>query len=336
MKPHIVMISPALANANNGNWQTASRWANFLRQRHAVTILPSNDPETWSSIDKPDLLVALHARRSAAAMEALRERYPDVPSIVVLTGTDLYRDIHVDTSAQLNLQHAGRLVVLQEAGLQELAPAWREKACVIHQSAPSLKPIGAACKSRMPRFEVCMIGHLRAEKDPATFMQAAALLTSPGIRLTHIGGALDAELAAMAEATAAAHSHYRWLGSLAHDDVLHHLRRCHLMVLTSRMEGGANVIIEALMCGVPVLASNISGNRGMLGEDYEGYFAVGDSAALAQAIARAAADSVFYKRLAEQCQARAFLFTPEREEAAVQQLVDNMLNSKSTNRNPFP
>lgn len=336
MKPHIVMISPALANANNGNWQTASRWAHFLRERYAVTILPSSDPEAWRSVAPPDLVIALHARRSAPAFQALRARYPGIPSIVVLTGTDLYRDIHVDTDAKTTLRHADRLIVLQQAGLQELAPALRDKASVIHQSAPSLKPLGATCKNRMRRFEVCMIGHLRAEKNPATFMEAAALLASPHIRLTHIGGPLDPELAAMAQATAAAHSQYRWLGALAHDEALHHLQRSHLMVIASRMEGGANVIIEALMSGVPVLASDISGNRGMLGDEYDGYFPVGDGAALAQAITRAAGDAAFYARLEQQCRARAILFAPEREEAAVLDLVDNMLNSKSTHRNPSP
>jgi glycosyltransferase involved in cell wall biosynthesis len=167
-------------------------------------------------------------------------------------------------------------------------------------------------------------------------MQAAALLATPRIRLTHIGGALDQDLAAMAEATMANHAQYRWLGALPHDEARHRLTRSHLMVIASRMEGGANVIIEALTSGVPVLASDISGNRGMLGDDYAGYFPVGDSAALAQAIERAAADASYYAQLEAQCQARAPLFAPEREAAALLDLVDNMLNSKTTDRNPSP
>lgn len=336
MKPHIVMISPALANANNGNWQTASRWAHILRQRHVVTILASDDLRSLASLPPPDLVIALHARRSAAALQALAEKFPQVPTILVLTGTDLYRDIHADTAAHRTLQRADRLVVLQQAGLQELAPEMRARASVIHQSAPLLKPLDAACKNRMPHFDVCMIGHLRAEKDPATFMQAAALLAMPRIRLTHIGGPLDAELAAMAEATAARQANYRWLGALPHEEARRRLQRCHLMVIASKMEGGANVIIEALASGVPVLASDISGNRGMLGDDYAGYFPVGDSAALARAIERAAGDAAFYAQLQRQCQARTPLFAPEREQAALLDLVDNMLHSKATHRKPSP
>ncbi|WP_233556464.1 selenoneine biosynthesis selenosugar synthase SenB [Noviherbaspirillum sedimenti] len=330
------MISPALANANNGNWQTASRWARMLRHHYAVTIVASGAAPASDAARCPDLVIALHARRSAAALQTLGASCPQTPVMLVLTGTDLYRDIHTDAAARQVLQRADRLVILQQAGLQELAPALRTKAHVIHQSAPMLKAIGADVKNRMRHFDVCMVGHLRIEKDPATFMRAAALLAPPRIRLLHIGGALDAALATQAQATAQAQANYRWLGALPHADTRRRLKHCHLMVIASHMEGGANVIIEALTSGVPVLASDISGNRGMLGDDYAGYFPPGDSAALAQAIERAARDPAFYARLEQQCQVRAPLFAPEREQTALLDLVDNMLHSKDTHRNPSP
>lgn len=281
-------------------------------------------------------MIALHARRSAAALGALERLYPGTPVLLVLTGTDLYRDIHTDAAARQSLQRADRLVVLQQAGLLELPPEIQARTSVIYQSAPSLSAVDAEAKSRMRHFDVCMIGHLREEKDPAAFMNAAALLSLPRIRLLHIGGALDAALAAHADATAKAHGNYRWLGELPHADTRRRLKRSHLMVIASRMEGGANVIIEALTSGVPVLASDISGNRGMLGEDYCGYFAPGDSPALAQAIERAATDAPFYAQLVRQCQTRAPLFAPQREQAALLELVDNMLHNKHTHRNTSP
>jgi putative glycosyltransferase (TIGR04348 family) len=243
----------------------------------------------------------------------------------VLTGTDLYRDIKTDADAQASLQLATRLVVLQSAGLQELSPDLRRKTSVIYQSSPSLKPIAGNPAARY--FNVTMIGHLRDEKDPATFMRAAALTASPDVRLMHIGGALDPELGAQAESTQSAHSHYRWLGNLSHPKTRQFLKRSHLMVIASRMEGGANVIIEAVTSGVPVLASDISGNRGMLGEDYTGYFPVGDSRELARLIDRVAADASFYADLRQQCAARASLFSPEREKTALLELVDNVLTT---------
>lgn len=318
-KPHVLIISPALANANNGNWQTAQRWAQYLRQHYRVSIVSAIDGAITTTA--PHAVIALHARRSALLLAQFRAAFPALPTILVLTGTDLYRDIQTDSTAQDSLRLATRLVLLQVAGLQELTPAQREKACVIYQSAPTLK--ATQRNERARHFDVTMIGHLREEKDPATYMRAAAHIRSPRIRLKHVGAALDATLGAMAETTAREHPCYRWLGAMPHAHARQHLKRCDLMVISSVMEGGANVIIEAVTSGVPVLASDVSGNRGMLGADYAGYFPAGDDDGLARLIERAACDADFYAQLKTQCAARAKLFTVEAEKTAVQQLVDN-------------
>ena len=311
-KPHIVIISPALAKANNGNWQTAHRWASFLRARYTVTLAAQWDGTPC------DAMIALHARRSASSIAAFATAFPALPLIVVLTGTDLYRDIRSDAAARRSLQLATQLVVLQVAGLQELDINLRNKAHVIYQSARALKPAQKPARY----FEVTMIGHLREEKDPATFMHAAAQIKAGQIRLVHIGAALDPTLGAQAEATQAAYPRYHWLGNLPHAATRQRLKRSHLMALTSKMEGGANVIIEAVTSGVPVLASDIPGNRGMLGADYAGYFPLGDSLELAGLCDRAASDAAFYARLKKQCDARKRLFTPQEEKAALLKLVD--------------
>jgi putative glycosyltransferase (TIGR04348 family) len=305
-----------MANANNGNWHTASRWANFLGARYRVTLTAE-----WNG-EPCEVLVALHARRSAASLSRYSAAFPGGPSVLILTGTDLYRDIGNDADAQRSLRLATRLVVLQEAGLTELEPALREKACVIHQSVPEAsRGSGTANEASA---DVVMIGHLRAEKDPLTFMRAARLLRRPGLRMIHIGGALDPALGEQARLTELSAPHYRWLGSQAHAATLQTLKQSRLTAITSVMEGGAHVIIESIISGVPVLASDISGNRGMLGSGYAGYFPVGDSGALARMIEKALSDPEYYALLQAQCDARAPLFLPEREHAAVMQLMDNL------------
>ena len=331
MEKHIWIVSPALAKANNGNWQTAKRWAHFLRSqgRYRVSLSDVWPPAENDSTDAPDLLIALHARRSASSLAAFHARYPARPGVLVLTGTDLYRDIRTSLEAQAALHQARALVLLQPAGLFELTqhfPELASKASVIYQSAPTLQPALRGARF----FTVTQIGHLRAEKDPATFMRASSLVASPKVRMLHIGAALDAELGAMASATAASQPHYRWLGNLAHGAARQRLKRSHLMALTSLMEGGANVIIEAVTSGVPVVASDISGNRGMLGDDYCGYFPTGDALALAQLIERCIREPAFYARLQTQCALRAELFAPAFEQAGLHQLVDNLLRTNSS------
>ena len=318
MRKRILIVSPALARANNGNWQTASRWARFLRSAYEVAVT-----DAWRPGDStPDLLIALHARRSAAALAAFTEHHPDKPALLVLTGTDVYRDIHDSQEAQASLQRTTALVVLQDDAINQLPAELRTRTHVIYQSAPALRPWRPPARRRY--LDVCMIGHLRDEKDPLTFIRAAAHLAHPAVRLLHIGGALDP---ALGEAAMQAGPPYRWLGPLPHAEARQRLKRCHAMALTSKMEGGANVIIEAVTCGVPVFASDIGGNRGMLGADYAGYFPPGDAQALARLIERSVTDAPFHELLRRQCAGRARLFAPEAEQAALRDLVDNLLRA---------
>lgn len=322
-KPHITIISPATAKANNGNWRTARRWKRFLQAAYRVTLWTDAETDPPAS----DAVIALHARRSAPAIAAFSRSSPGRPLIVVLTGTDLYRDIHVDAAAQRSLELASHLVVLQAAGLDELPARLRAKSCAIYQSATTLVPCKPPPKQRC--FTVSMIGHLREEKDPLTFMHAVDQATNPRLRFLHIGGAADPCLGQEAQALQARNPRYRWFGNVEHGRTRQLLKRSQLTVVASRMEGGANVIAEAVTSGVPVLASAISGNRGMLGDDYAGYFPLGDSAALAVLIDRAASNAGFHALLKDQCAERAPLFAAEREKAALLQLMDNALYSRT-------
>jgi putative glycosyltransferase (TIGR04348 family) len=317
LKSKIVLISPALEQANNGNWHTAHRWAKFLSKHCDIAVMQS-----WNAADdKPDAMIALHARRSASSIHAWAALHPGKPLVLVLTGTDLYRDIQLDASAQQSLQLATHLVVLQEAGLAALPASLRSKAHVIYQSAPRLK---SASKSTQ-RFKAVMVGHLRDEKDPLTFIKAARLCDSKNISLEQIGDGLDAALASAASSADAEQSNYQWLGGLPRGKTRQHIKRAHVLVNCSLMEGGAHVILEAVQSGTPVLASRISGNVGMLGADYAGYFGVGDAAALAALVKRCATEPAFLAHMQSQCSQRAELFEPALEKRLVLNLMVSAL-----------
>jgi glycosyltransferase involved in cell wall biosynthesis len=127
-----------------------------------------------------------------------------------------------------------------------------------------------------------------------------------------------AETAAMAQAKL---PRWHWLGELPHKSVLKQLSRAQLMVISSVMEGGANVICEALAADVPVLASRMSGNIGMLGEDYPGYFPVGDERQLARLMSLAETDPDFYAALQSHARSRRALMRPEQEASRLRQAV---------------
>ena len=265
-----------------------------------------------------DLMLALHARRSHASMRNFVMCYPDQPLILALTGTDLYRDIRTDEEAQASMQLATRMIVLQEMGLTELTPALRRKTRVVYQSADTVQrpPPLKSC------FEVVVSGHLRDEKDP--FRAAAALAhlpTASRIRVTHIGGAMSSGMAHAAKNWLSSEKRYHWLGEVTHGKALRLLARSRLMVISSRMEGGANVVSEALANNVPVIASRISGNIGMLGKDYAGYYALEDERALARVLTRAESDRSFYQKLVTQCRARKSRITHASERGALQRVI---------------
>jgi putative glycosyltransferase (TIGR04348 family) len=314
----IQLVTPAPLRLNNGNKITALRWADiFKKLGHGVAITQSYDGSDC------DLLVALHARRSADSIRAFHKAHADLPVVLALTGTDLYRDIHNNHKAQVSLEVATRIVVLQKMAFADLPRRYHLKTRVIYQSADPCKNGRPASPSNI--FRVCVIGHLRKEKDP--MRTAAALRRLPGdsrIQALHIGSALDPYFASQAGAEAARNPRYRWIGPLPHWKTRRLLAASHLMVISSRMEGSSNVLCEALACGVPVLASKIPGLVGTLGKAYAGYFPVGNTEKLTSLLRRAEADTEFYRSLKRHCARISFLVRPQRERDAWRCLLDEL------------
>ena len=302
----IQLITPAPLRLNNGNKITALRWARILRQlSHRVNVRRSYDGA------RCDLLIALHARRSYPSIEKFHRLHPELPLFVVLTGTDLYRDIRSDGNAKRSLELATRLVALQKMALVELPRHLHAKTRVIYQSA---EPYRARTNSKKRTFEVCLIGHLREEKDPLRAALAVRRLPPESrIRVVHLGLALDPRLEKQARAEAAHNRRYIWLGERPHWKTRQILARSDLAVITSRMEGSSNVLSEALASSVPVVASRIPGLIGTLGKNFPGYFPVGNTQRLANLLRRSESDKKFYRRLQRHCEKLSYLVRPKRE-----------------------
>lgn len=313
MKPSLCIVTPALADANNGNWQTAHRWAQLLSGHYRVRLSRQWTGQLEGDAST-DLLLALHARRSAESIADWARLRPGQGLVVALTGTDLYRDIASDAAAQRSLALAQRLIVLQEQGPLALPEPLREKCRVVFQSSTPRATLAKTTR----HLRAVVVGHLRAEKSPQTVWAAARLLApDEGIQIDHLGQALDPALGEAARQTQATCPHYRWLGGVSHAGARDRIQRAHLLLHPSQMEGGAHVIMEAVLSGTPVLASKVPGNVGMLGADYAGYFAPNDAPALARLLRACRADMAapggMLTQLQAQCALRAPLFQRDAE-----------------------
>jgi putative glycosyltransferase (TIGR04348 family) len=312
LKIHVV--TPAPRGSRRGNRVSAVRWARLLRQLgHDVRVREEDDDEAAA-----DLLIALHARHGARAIGRFRTRFPTRPAILALTGTDIYRDVERSKAAQRSLRLAHRLIVLQPLAIERLPPSLRGKARVVLQSVEPPRRVPPLKRS----FEICVVGHLRAVKDPLRAALAARRLPRDShIRIVQAGEALTPALRRRASRENRSNPRYRWIGPCPRHAARRLIGRSRLLVISSRLEGGANVVSEAIVARTPVLASAIPGNEGLLGGSYPGYFKPGDSRGLAALMRRAEIDRGFRAELSRHCSRLAPRFAPARERDALRDLL---------------
>ena len=312
MKIHC--FTPAARGSVKGNRVTAERWKRCLTDLgHEVRIIDSAEALPC------DLSLAIHAGKSAEYTSKMKKRYPETPVILCLSGTDLYRDIHRDNRVTSGIESADRLIVLQKHALTHLRAIWVEKTFVITQSC---EPPRVAMQPLKHEFEVVVVGHLRSVKDP--FRAAMAVRKLPAnskIHIHHLGTSLSETLHARAIRESNNNQRYHYEGLRPWEATLQRIQRARLLVLSSKVEGGANVLSEAICCGTPVLASRISGSIGILGDNYPGLFEVGNTKELRALLWKCETTPSFYKSLTNSVRKLAKRYTPLAEKRAWQALL---------------
>lgn len=308
---YIVIITPAPAGSRAGNRATAERWAKLLeREGHRVSLVTDYRDESC------DLFIALHAWRSHQAVANFQKAHPDTPVIVALTGTDIYDHQYRFPDETLgSMARADCLIGLHHRVELDIPAKFTDKLATVLQSAD--QPEQSQDKNP-DHFQVCVIGHLRDEKDSLRAALASRLLPDDStIKVVNAGKAHSPEWDTRTLEEQAANPRFEWLGEVDKPDIQALMRRSRLMVISSVMEGGANVVSEACRAGLPVIASDISGNIGLLGDDYPGYFRTGDEQDLARLLLKAEQSPGFLAGLSRRVSQLAADFTPENEQASL-------------------
>lgn len=300
----VCVASPYPLSELKGNSVTTKRIVDILREggidargSHLYDGLPA------------DVLISLHAVKGAPAVDEFCEKRPDGRVVVLIAGTDIYDTLPKGSEAgHRALKKADRIVVVQEAAIQRLPKEFREKAVVIPNS---LDPIAVEASPDSGTFVISVVGHPRPVKRP--FLTIEAVSKHPeweDVEVWQIGEALDEESRRQAEEWVTKDPRFRWVGGLPRKEALELLAKSSLTVNSSVSEMGANAILEAMTIGVPVLASRVEGNEGLLGEDYPGYFDEGELENVLQVIVDKRVDLKDWVRLAA---LRLPLFSRERE-----------------------
>ncbi|WP_349343154.1 selenoneine biosynthesis selenosugar synthase SenB [Marinobacter sp. MMG032] len=326
----LILVTPAKPGSKAGNRATAERWKTLLANAgHSVRVVTEYDGEPC------DALIALHAWRSAGAIRRFRETWPEKPLIVALTGTDIYHHQHEYPEQTLySMNVADALIGLHGLVADDIPAGLAEKLVTLYQSAEGPESFPEPeMDSKSNRFGVCVIGHLRHEKDSLRAAYATRLLPGDSrIEVLCAGKAHNDEWQRKAEREMAENLRFRWLGELDQADTRQLMANSQVMVISSIMEGGANVVSEACRAGLPVLASDIPGNVGLLGRDYGGYFPVGNEEALADLLNRAETDPGFLATLTQQVGKLAERFIPEKEQASLEQALQLAMQRCSERR----
>ncbi|MDG2400514.1 MAG: glycosyltransferase [Akkermansiaceae bacterium] len=259
--------------------------------------------------DPADVLISLHAVKGAPAIFDFKKKTPKGKVITLLTGTDIYQGLPEGSQIGHDaLQAADRIVVPQEAAILRLPEEVREKTVVIRSS---LDPISIKASPSQSPFVISVVGHLRPVKRP--FLTIETVAQHPewcDVEVWQIGQALDEESRKTMEDWAQKDERYRWFGGVPREDSLALCAKSSLTINSSTLEGGANAVLEAMTMGVPVLASRIEGNVGLLGDDYPGYFQEGEMGEALHSIMDQRVDLEEWSRLLDH---RVLLFSRERE-----------------------
>ena len=302
----ILVTSPFPLDGKSGNAVTARRIAGLLPDARVC--------HGWDG-ESADLFIALHAHRSRHAVERFQAAHPQGRVAILLTGTDL-NDFPLDELLQIGLK-VDALVCMHDQALKRLPEPLLNRAHVIFPSV-QMSPRKTSPEPHL----VTLIGHLRPVKNP--FLAVESLGDLP-LRLIHIGKALEDEEERHAKRWHESESRYEWLGGLPRDRTLDWLSRSWVTLNTSHSEGASNVVAEAVVLGVPVFATRIEGNVGLLGPEHLGLF---EPPELHAHMDRAFREPEFLDTIRLQQAKRRPLFSTAREATSWMSLAERVVESR--------
>jgi D-inositol-3-phosphate glycosyltransferase len=307
---------------------------------------------------------AVHAHYWLSGWAAhLARRYWDTPFVqmfhttahmknAVAGAADRETDLRGSTERRL-LTFADSLIAAnpdERADLVWRMGAANEKVCTIPPGIDLelFRPLDKlACRARLglePSEPVVLFcGRVDPIKGIETLVEATALLSAgdvPPPTMLFVGGNLDASgelegplvgVARQAEALGV-RDRFRFVGSQPQDDLPRFYAAADVVAVPSRYESFGLVAVEALACGVPVVASRVGGLKFTIEEGNSGLLVPwGDAPALAEALGRVLADDGLRAALAAAARPSVERFSWPAVAASVRHVYQRLANGHRRN-----
>ena len=268
-----------------------------------------------------EVLIAINADKNNSHIRKFNSDNPQSKIILILSGTDIYPE--PSAKAIDSMEVGNVLVLLQSHGIDQVPPLYRNKSTIIYQSIEKLSVDSGRSKSDS-EFRVVLISNIRSVKDPLIASRACRLISPASkLKITHVGYCLDEGLGLELTQENKSNIRYEWVGGLSRLEAMTILSESHVLLITSQHEGAGRVVGEAIQLGVPIVSTNNLGVTGILGDDYEGYYPVGDAKALSDILTKAEEDKEFLAQLNIHCQNRSSLFDIEEEKKNWEKLIND-------------
>lgn len=172
---------------------------------------------------------------------------------------------------------------------------------------------------------VGIIGRLHPQKGHEYFLKAAAIVTReiPSVRFLIIGeGTLRDELEKMADRLGLAD---KTLFTGQRRDIAEILSVLDISVLSSLREGFSITVLESMASGLPVVVTDVGGNREVVEESQTGFIVPPENVgALAAAIARILKDENLARRMGERAHERVKSFSIEKMARQTESIYDEL------------
>lgn len=297
---NLALVTPYYFPSVRGNSITVQRIESGLRDQGIEVRVFSLDRQDRAGImaairrARPDVIHGFHATQSGPLI-AEAARAVGIPSAVTVTGTDVNQDLFDPTRSPLvqEVLYAVRTVV---AFHETMAEKIRRAVPAV---AAKIRVIGQAVLCDGSRYD--LRGALGLHPGDFVFFQPAGVrriknipvvlppLTAlqgrhPEVRYVLAGPAIEADEAARVKGMLRGLRWATYLGAVDHERICAGLSAVQVVINSSLSEGGmSNAVLEAMSKGVPVLASDIDGNRSVIADGEDGFLFASAAEFLAKA-----------------------------------------------------